>query len=297
MEIIAALCVIAAGILWGTMGIFVRLLSAWGFSTIQITALRIVLAALFFLVFLALTDRKKLKIRIKDIPLFAGMGVGSIFLMSVAYFSTMQRTSLGVAAILLYTAPVFVMLMSVVFLKEKLTVRKLAALGTAFLGCVLVTGIGGGVSVDGLGIATGLLSGLSYAAYSILGTFALRRYHPYTVSAYAFVTAALAELCICSPVQAARMVSEAENTWQVLGLIIVMALATAFVPYLLYTMGLRKVEAGKAAIMATVEPMVATILGVVVFDETLTVWIVLGIVMIVLAIGVLNQFGRKTLRT
>lgn len=297
MEIIAALCIIAAGILWGTMGIFVRVFRAWGFSTIQITALRILLAAVFFVVFLAVTNPGKLKIKCRDIPLFAGLGVGSIFLMSVTYFSTMQRTSLGAAAILLYTAPVFVMLMSVLFLKEKLTMRKLAALGTAFLGCILVTGIGGDMQMDVSGIMTGLLSGLSYALYSILGSFALRRYHPYTVSAYAFITAAAAELCICHPVQMVQMAMNSDNTWQIWGLAAVMALCTAFAPYLLYTMGLRRVEAGKAAIMATVEPMVATILGVAVFDEELTVWIIIGIVMILLAVAILNRFGRKALHT
>lgn len=293
MEIMAALCVIAAGILWGTMGIFVRYFSAWGFSTIQITAFRILLAALIFLVFLAVTDREKLKIRLKDLPLFAGMGIGSIFLMSVTYFSTMQRTSLSVAAILLYTAPVFVMLMSVLFLKEKLTVRKLLALAAAFAGCVLVTGIGGDAAVDGIGIATGLLSGLSYALYSILGIFALRKYHPYTVSAYAFLTAAAAELCFCHPVEMARRTAESDEPWKILILALVMAAFTAFAPYLLYTLGLRRVEAGKAAIMATVEPMVATILGVAVFQEELTAWSVWGIVLILLAIGILNRFGRK----
>lgn len=293
MEIIAALCVIAAGILWGTMGIFVRCFGAWGFSTIQITAFRILLAAVIFVVFLAVTDRKKLKIRLRDIPLFIGLGVGSIFLMSVTYFSTMQRTSLSVAAILLYTAPIFVMLMSVLFLKEKLTVRKLVALAAAFAGCVLVTGIGGEAAVDGIGIATGLLSGLSYALYSILGIFALRRYHPYTVSAYSFVMAVLAELCVCHPVEMARRASETPEPWKILALAAVMAFFTAFAPYLLYTMGLRRVEAGKAAIMATVEPMVATILGVAVFREELTAWSIAGIVLILLAIGILNRFGRK----
>lgn len=296
MEVIAALCVIAAGILWGTMGIFVRYFSAWGFSTIQITAFRILLAALIFLVFLAVSDRDKLKIKLRDIPLFAGLGVGSIFLMSVTYFSTMQRTSLSVAAILLYTAPIFVMLMSVVFLKEKLTARKLAALAAAFAGCVLVTGIGGEAAVDGIGIATGLLSGLSYALYSILGIFALRKYHPYTVSAYAFLMAAAAELFFCHPVEMVRKASESPESWKILVMAMIMAFFTAFAPYLLYTLGLRKVEAGKAAIMATVEPMVATILGVAVFREELTVWSISGIVLIVLAIGILNRFGRKALR-
>ena len=290
---IAAISIIAAGILWGTMGIFVRTLSAWGFSTIQITAFRIILGAVLFLVFLAVTDRNKLKIKWKDIPLFIGLGVGSIFLMSVTYFSTMQLTSLSVAAILLYTAPIFVMIMSVLFLHEKLSGKKIVALIAAFAGCICVTGIGQGMHVGTMGIVTGLLSGFTYALYSILGTFALRKYHPYTVSAYAFGFAAIAELCLCNVPQMVNHVVKQNQPGIVIGVAFLMALITAFAPYLLYTIGLKRIEAGKAAIMATVEPMVATIIGVVVFSEAMDVASIIGIVLIILAIAILNNFGRR----
>lgn len=293
MELAAAICIITAGILWGTMGIFVRTLGAWGFSTIQITAFRIILGALMYFIFLAVTDRSKIKIKWRDIPLFIGLGIGSIFLMSVSYFSTIQLTSLSVAAILLYTAPIFVMIMSVLFLKEKMSGRKVLALMAAFAGCVCVTGIGADVKIGTVGIATGLLSGISYALYSILGTFALRKYHPYTVSAYAFGFAAIAELCLCNVPEMAHQVSEQVHPERVLGVAFLMAFVTAFAPYLLYTVGLKKIEAGKAAIMATVEPLVASVIGVLVFREALNAVSIVGIVLIILAIAILNNFGRR----
>lgn len=293
MELLSAICIIAAGILWGTMGIFVRYLSAWGFSTLQITAFRIIIGAIMFLVFLAVTDRKRLKIRRKDIWLFAGMGVGSIFLMSVSYFTTMQLASLSVAAILLYTAPVFVMIMSILFLKEKLSANKLVALLAAFAGCVLVTGIGGSRQIGFYAILMGLLSGFSYALYSILGSVALKRYHPYTVSAYAFVFAAVAELIVCRPSEAVKSALRMPHPGMVFLVMAAMALCTAFLPYLLYTFGLKRVEAGKAAILATVEPLVATLIGVLVFEEPLNTRSLFGVILILLAIAILNNFGRR----
>ena len=291
--LLSVICILAAGALWGMMGIFVRILTAWGFTTVQITAMRILAAALSFLIFLLICDRSKLQICLKDIWLFLGMGVGSVLLMSVCYFSTMQRASLSVAAILLYTSPIFVMLMSVLFLKEKFTSQKLFALLCAFAGCICVTGIGGEQSISGFGIATGLLSGFSYALYSIFGAVALKKYHSYTVSAYAFFFAAAGELIIGDVPGICTKIADAPNAGIIALVILLMAVLTGFLPYLLYTYGLQGAEASKAAIMATVEPMVATILGIVIFHEKMSLPSAVGIALILLAILILNNFGRK----
>jgi hypothetical protein len=92
---------------------------------------------------------------------------------------------LSTAAILLYTSPIWIMLMSVLFFHEKLTRKKLIALTFAFAGCIMVSGVSGKrLTIPGLLI--GLGSGIGYGLYSILGTVALRRYSPYTVTAYAY---------------------------------------------------------------------------------------------------------------
>lgn len=88
------------------------------------------------------------------------------------YFRTMQTTSLSVAAVLLYTAPIMVTIMSVPLFKEKLTASKVAACVLAFTGCIFVTGLlGNAQAVSASGILTGLLSGFGYALYSIFGRF------------------------------------------------------------------------------------------------------------------------------
>jgi drug/metabolite transporter (DMT)-like permease len=100
--------------------------------------------------------------------------------------------SLSTAAILLYTSPVWIMLMSVMFFHEKLDRRKMIALALAFMGCILVSGISGG-GVTAIGFLVGLGSGIGYGLYSILGTIALRKYSPYTVTTYTFTFAAIAD--------------------------------------------------------------------------------------------------------
>ena len=169
--------IILAAVFWGSMGIFVRRLNAFGFTSVQVVSIRITLAALFFSLLLAVRDRSGFRIALRDLPLFLGLGFGSILFFTVCYFSAITIMPLSTAAILLYTSPIWIMLMSALFFHEKMTGRKLLALVLAFAGCVLVSGISGeGITLTGL--LLGLGSGIGYGLYSILGTIALRRYSP-----------------------------------------------------------------------------------------------------------------------
>ena len=279
--------IILAGIFWGSMGIFVRRLSACGFSSIQIVSIRVTLAAVCFTLILLFRDPRGLRISVRDLPLFLGLGLASILFFTVCYFTAISMMSLSSAAILLYTSPIWVMLMSVLFFREKLTGRKILALLLAFGGCVLVSGIsGGGLTLAG--ILFGLGSGIGYGLYSILGTVALRRYSPYTVTAWTFLIAAVGSWFISQPADLLAKFSSAPSVPSLLFLCVLTAVVTAVVPFLCYTLGLRSTEPGKAAILATVEPMVATLFGILVFSEPLTLLSGLGILLILSAVVILN---------
>ena len=104
MKKFAPAFVLSAGTLWGVMGIFVRKLGGYGFSSLQIACLRILLGAVLFLLITGIFDRNLLKIQIRDIWLFLGMGLISLLMFTVCYFTTISLASLSVAAILLYTS-------------------------------------------------------------------------------------------------------------------------------------------------------------------------------------------------
>lgn len=290
---IGPILIILAGCFWGSMGIFVRRLGTYGFNSIQIVSIRVTLAALIFALVLFVKDRSGFKISRGDIPLFLGLGFGSILFFTVCYFTAITMMPLSTAAILLYTSPVWIMLMSVLFFHEKLDKRKLIALALAFAGCVLVSGISGhGITLTGL--LVGLGSGIGYGLYSILGTIALRKYSSYTVTAYTFILAAIGSWFICRP---ADMLYKIKNTAD-LGFLLVFccltALITAVIPFLAYTLGLESVEASKAGIIATIEPMVATLIGIVVFSEPLTIISGAGIILILTAVIILNLKQKKS---
>ena len=285
---IGPLLIILAGIFWGSMGIFVRKLGTYGFTSVQIVAIRITLAALVFSIVLFIRDRSGFRITLRNLPLFLGLGFGSILFFTVCYFTAITIMPLSTAAILLYTSPIWIMLMSMLFFREKLNRIKLIALVLAFAGCVLVSGISGeGITLVGLLI--GLGSGIGYGLYSILGTIALRRYSPYTVTTYTFLFAAAGSWLVCGPADMISKFTAAADLPFLLFFCCLTALVTAVIPFLSYTLGLRTVEASRAGILATIEPMVATLIGILVFAEPLTLLSGLGILLILAAVVLLNR--------
>ena len=285
---IGPLLIVLAGCFWGSMGIFVRRLGAFGLTSAQIVAVRVTLAAVFFSLLLLAVDRSGFRISLRDLPLFFGLGFGSILFFTVCYFTAMTMMPLSTAAILLYTSPIWIMLMSVLFFREKLNRRKLLALALAFAGCVLVSGISGeGITLSGL--LVGLGAGFGYGLYSILGTVALRKYSPYTVTAYTFLFAAAGSWLICRPADLISKFAAAPDPAALLLFCCLTALVTAVIPFLAYTLGLRTVEASRAGILATIEPLVATLIGFLVFSEPVSLVSGIGIVLILSAVVLLNR--------
>ena len=164
----AALSIAGAGTLWGLIGLFVNLLAAKGFAPLQITTLRVTIALLFTALIIWRTDIRQFFIRPKDWWMFFGNGVIGLVFFNWCYFNAIAGGSLAIAALLLYTAPVFVMLMSVILFHEKLTKEKIVALILTFVGCGCITGaFAGNLSVSRETFLYGLASGFGYALYSI----------------------------------------------------------------------------------------------------------------------------------
>ncbi|NTV79648.1 MAG: EamA family transporter [Clostridiales bacterium] len=285
---LASLYIILAGICWGIIGIFSRALAEYGFDPIMITATRCIITALCLLLFLLLKDPEKLKIKPGDIWYFIGTGICSIVFFNICYFVTIEETTLSVAAILLYTAPCFVGIMSAIFFKEKITKIKIIAFLAAFGGCILMSGVvgEGQMSLSGFGLLTGLGSGFGYALYSIFAMIALKKYHILTVTFYTFGVASMGLLPFGKVTVIGKL---AVGNLHILGLMVLLAVISTLLPFLLYTKGLSHMEAGKASVMAFVEPMVATMTGILLFGETLNIENIIGIGLIFISLVLLNK--------
>ena len=290
-SVLGDILIIIAGLFWGSMGIFVRHLNDLGFTSIQVACLRLTMAGVIFALILLIKDPKGFKIKPKDIPLFLALGIVSILFFTCCYFTAIRLMTMSTAAILLYTSPIWVMILAIIFLKEKITLQKIVALILAFIGCILVSGFGGKISV--IGILVGLGSGLGYGLYSIFGTFALRKYSPFTVTTYTFLIAGLGSIFVANPVDLADKISKTDSIPGLLGFVLLTSVVTAVIPFLLYTLGLSKTTAGKAAVLATVEPAAATLFGFFVMGETIGPVAICGIVLVFAAIIVLSIQRKK----
>lgn len=287
---LAYIYVLLGASLWGIIGIFVDELSQAGFTSLQIVALRVVTAAVMLVLYLVVTNPKLLKIDFKDSFSFIGTGIFSIVFFNWCYFTAIEEVSLSIAVILLYTGPAFVTLLSWILFKEPMTRRKMGALLLTLLGCALVIKAIpiSDQRISLFGFLVGLGSGFGYALYSIFGKHALKKYESLTVITYTFVFASAVMLPLSGiTIEAGQLASS--YVWM---LILGLGFFPTALAYLLYTTGLSMVESSRASITATIEPVVATLLGVFVLNEILTGYQVVGILLVLVAV-IAIQFKKR----
>jgi len=291
MNRLSPFLILSAGILWGSMGLFVRTLNAAGLATMNIVFLRALVTALAMLLYLGIARRGLLRIRLKDLWCFLGTGIASIVFFNYCYFAAITETSLSVAAVLLYTAPAMVMVLSRFLFGEAFSRRKTLALVLTVLGCVLVTGVlQPGQSLSLKGLLLGLGAGFGYALYSVFSRYALNRgYHSLTITCYTFVIAAVFTALLAKPAFVLQVACSSAG----MGLFCVaFGVLCTVAPYLLYTLGLKQVDTSRAAILASVEPVTAALLGVLRFSEPLTLPVLAGMALVIAGMAVCSKPGK-----
>jgi len=259
--------VLTAAALWATLGVFYRkIIGAYDLSLFAIVFWRAMAAAVFLWSFLLLFRRSRLRVSKNDRWLFSTLGVVGIGCFFIAYIYAIVLTGLGIAALLLYTAPVWVTLYSALGLKERIAGRKALALILAIIGIILVAHVfeieKAGMSV--LGLISGLGAGLGYAAYILLNKSAVQRgYSPWVISAYSLGIGGLFLLFFQSPEEQRTIISTPTAViWlTVLATVPTLGGAVAF------NAGLKFLPASNASIVATLEPAIATFLGWIFFGE------------------------------
>lgn len=270
--------------LWGMIGIFILQLDQYGFSSLQIVALRVISASIILFTFMFFRCPKKLSIRFSDFHLFIGTGLLSITFFNWCYFTAIKETGLTVAVILLYTGPAFVVIMASIFFKESLNRQKVFGLFATFIGAALVVQFVPfqGFNLSLFGVLAGIGSGFGYALYSIFGKFALKKYSPITITFYTFLVASIFLIPFSGILSKSIFINLAKPPviWNILGL----GLFPTVLAYILYTEGLSRIETGKAAITTMTEPVAATLIGVFAFGDILNIYQIIGIVIVLFSV-------------
>ena len=285
MPLSACLSILLAAALWGVIGIWNRNLMAAGLSPTTIVVVRNLGGAVLLSAIFAVKDPGVFRVRREHLKYFLGTGIVSVVLFTCCYFTCQRVCSLAVASILLYTAPSFVVVLSAILWKEPITKRKLLALALTLLGCACVCGVfAGDLSITPVGVLLGLGAGFFYALYSIFGRYALAHYDSMTVTVWTFLFAGPASLVLVKPAEL-RMAFSAPLSWVMAVCLVVFS---TVLPYLFYTKGLSKVESGAASIMASLEPVVASLVGIAVFHEPMTALTAAGIALVLSGVVILR---------
>jgi drug/metabolite transporter, DME family len=254
--------ILLAACLWGSLGPVARIALAEGIAPLELGFWRAALAGAVYAAHATALGRVRIDRR--DAPGILAFALIGVTLFFWSYFQAVATGGAALAAVLLYTAPAWVAVASALWLAERLTPPKMAALAVTLAGVALVAiGGGGEARLGAAAVAWGLAAGLAYAAYYLFGKWYFPRYPAPTIFMYTMPLGALALL------PAVAFSPKSAVAWAVIAYL---AVVPTYAAYLLYSHGLRRVEATRAATVATIEPVVAAALAFLVWGEALGVW-------------------------
>lgn len=289
MAHISTVFVLLAALCWGLSGGIGGILMGDGWDAYIVSFYRGVIGLVFVLVWLVLrpSGNGLNNPRLWFWSVIAGFGVAGNF---AFYFVSIAEGGVAIAAPLMYCAPVFVYLVSFALKLEKPTLLKGFGIAVIMLGVVLLTGsykagVGG---VTMLGVGAGLLSGLSYAVFIFGFKYAAPLGSPQSILVVAF-TVLVAILYWPGDSEQAIAILNAPS-WR---LLVVLGVLGAGLSFILYIVGLHHTAPATASILAMVEPVTAALFGVVVLDESLAGFQILGMALILVTVTALSAYSNE----
>ena len=285
---LAALC----GILWATIGIFVKEMSALGAAPLNISFIRLSFAFFLMLgVTILRSGAGALRISPRAAASGALMGIVGHGLFNMCYCSAIAYAGVAIAVALLYLAPAVTLVSSAVIFGEKLSGRKMAAVAINILGCVLAA-TGGSLDLKGaslIGIFCGIGAGLFYGLHAILGRIASSDADPFISSTVGYAAAAVFLGAVVRPWQ----ISWGAETPRLLFIGFLFALIPTSIAYCIYYKALTMVtETSRVAVAASLEPAIAAMIGYYLYHEDLNTARIAGIILVLVSILIMNS-GRR----
>lgn len=288
MERIYNIMPIISGICFGSAGIFVRELSE-NMNSTSIISSRILIAILLLGLWIAIRYPMNFRIKLKDSWIFIGAGVLGTLGLNLCYNFSINELSLSLAAVLIALAPIFVMLFAFFMFHEAITAKKVISIILALVGCVLTSGIlenNASMHWSWIGILVGSASAGFYALYSIFSKVGMKKSYPaLTITFYSMLAIAVVLLPFTQWDNMAHYI--AANPLRNTLFMVMHSLCTAVCPYAFYTVALDHMEAGKASILCSCEPVAAMVFGLFFFGEIPTVLSVTGLIIVLLALAML----------
>jgi len=276
--------IVAAAVLWGMIGSFSRLAFQEGISPMEVAFWRALLAWVLFGGHAVI--RHEVSLDRKDIPYVLAFGICGVSLFYFFYQMAVKNGGAALAAVLLYTAPAWVIVLSRIVLKEPVTPSKLLAMVLTIIGISAISmgkhAGATGSSISASALIFGLLSGFCYSLYYIFGKYFSGRYSSYNLFLYVFPVGIIGLLPWVT------FAHKSPAAWMAIGLLVVVCTYGA---NSCYYIGLKYLEAGRAAITATIEPVVAAFAAYVWWSEVFDLQSYIGSAVILSAVVLMIRGG------
>ena len=277
---------ILSGILSGSSGVFVRGLTDFGIDPITLLFLRFSIGILVMLLVILITDKNMIKIKLKDLRLFIIPAI-CIMGINICYNEAMNNIPLSLAAVLLSSAPVFVIILASLFIGEKISSKKIISIIFVIVGCTLTTGLfeGNVFDIHAIGIIEGIGSALFIAVYTVTSKIYLKEgFHTYTILLYSIILITVVLIPFTNFNQIGAYLNS-NISYSIVFLILHSTLSFAL-PYVLLTLSLHYMDVGISSIfISSAEPLAALSFGIILYGETPTFLMVVGITLTILAIA------------
>lgn len=281
---------IIAGIMFGSSGIFVRTLTQNGIDQTTLLFLRFSIAMIPIIIAVLITDRKLFRLNSSDLPLVLLCAICIIGL-NLCYNQSMNTVPLSLAAVLLSTAPIFVLIFAYVLFRERITSKKIICMCLAILGCFLMTGAleDNLTQIPLLGIVSGIGAALFWAVYLMASKKLIENgNHTFTILFYSVIFITLVLLPFTNFNQITGFIS-INPTWNIIFLIIHSTFSFAL-PYIFSTVSLNYIDSGVSSILLSgAEPFAALIFGLSLYSEIPTILMFCGFIMTILAMMMLSR--------
>ncbi|MGB5823365.1 MAG: DMT family transporter [Proteocatella sp.] len=275
-----------AGVFWGTLGLFGKILERYGLSSEMIAFSRLFSGFLILLIIFAIKDPGILKIDKKGLWSTCLIGVVSQGIFNLSYFGSIKLVGSFTAVVLLYFSPVIMFLLGTFMYKEKASKKKIFAVTVCLVGCIY--GVTGGdfstLQTNTLGIALGLVAALTYSLMPALSKKVTSKYNPFTIIIYSFMFGAILLIPFAKPITSIMAVQD-KTVFLVLP---VFGIVASSIPYCLYIPSLHNVQVSKLGVIASVELVVSIIIAVTFLKEPLNFGKIAGATIIMASIVIMN---------
>ena len=285
---------IISGICFGSAGIFVRELGE-NMNSTSIISSRVLIAILLLGLWIAFYHPSYFKIKMKDIWIFVGASVIGTLGLNICYNFSINELSLSLSAVLIALAPIFVIIFAFILFHESITKKKSISIILALAGCVLTSGIfenNASMHWTWIGILVGSAGAVFYALYSVFSKVGMKKGYPaLTITFYSMVAITVVLLPFTQWGHIAHYITM--NPLRNTLFMVIHSLCTAVCPYAFYTVALDHMDAGKASILCSCEPVAAMVFGIFFFGEIPTVLSIIGLIIVLVALAMLVLPDKK----